>query len=94
MLEIDGIEVINGVNGSETSLIIVDKSIDASSVQRLVETMIETVEPEELWNALNSLEEDATIKVSRKPNILYALDIFDEIDDAFEYAGVDTSLFE
>jgi len=93
MTELDGLNVERVGSELEPIYVITEKKVSVGSVQALVVTAIDFVSPEELWDALNGLEEDAVLTVKGNSQELGALDIFDEIEDAFEYARIDISSF-
>jgi len=94
MIDLDGLNVERGGSELEPIYIITESKVTVASVQAFIESAKDFIDPEDLWCTLNELEEDATLKVKGKSQTLSALDIFEEIEEAFEYARIDISGFE
>ena len=94
MINLDGLNVERGGSELEPIYVITEGKVTVGSVQAFIESAKDFIDPEELWDTLNELEEDAILKVKGKPQTLSALDIFEEIEEAFEYARIDISNFK
>lgn len=94
MSELDGLNVERGGSQLEPIYIISEKKVSVASVPAFVLTAKDFVEPEELWEWVNNIEEDGVLKVAGRKDTLSILDLIEEIEDAFEYAGIDISSFE
>jgi len=93
MIELDGLNVELEGSPLEPIYVITAPGVTVASVQSFIVSAIEHIDPSDLWNTLNSLEEEAVLKVRGKIDILSAVDIFDEMADAFDYARIDISEF-
>ena len=94
MIALDGLNIVRVGSEFEPVYVIMESRVTVASVQAFVVSATALVDPEALWIALGGMEEEAVLKVKDKTPSLSAMDIFDEMEDAFEYAGIDISEFD